>query len=184
MSMAPPWLLLGAFANSTSPRYNSGSPSHVFIANPFLICCSGCVGIISIVPSRLLRRTFVNSSNNDSPYLYASPAPRMALPSGSTVGGMGGSDKFFIVASGIIRVSRRAAGNSVSVGDQEVNRLFAGSHFDTGALLAGIRTRPKHFPQRGKEVISFYLSAAARMASNDSVIRATSPIFPCELYGV
>lgn len=49
--------------------------------------------------------------------------------------------QFFIVVSGVIRVSRRAILAGVAEGgagrDEEVNRLLAGSNFGAGELLAG-----------------------------------------------
>lgn len=46
--------------------------------------------------------------------------------------------QFYIVVSGVIRVSRRSVLTEGSPGgDHEVNRLYAGSTFDAGALLAG-----------------------------------------------
>eukprot|EP00752_Nemacystus_decipiens_P012745 g11286.t1 len=61
------------------------------------------------------------------------------VPAGEVVAAQDAlATEFFIVVSGVIRVSRRAAlAEGVAGRDEEVNRLLAGSNFGAGELLAG-----------------------------------------------
>ncbi|CAM9523505.1 unnamed protein product [Scytosiphon promiscuus] len=62
-----------------------------------------------------------------------------AVPAGSVIAAQDAlATEFYIVVSGLIRVSRRAALTEGAAGRaEEVNRLLAGSNFGAGELLAG-----------------------------------------------